>query len=287
MKYEFISVRTDYPVARWAGFLEVSTSGYYEWLSTRDVRMARERAYGDLVEAIFQESGGTYGADRISGRMRLEGRSSSFRKVKQIMRARGLNSIHLRCQRSLTDSRKARGDGYPNLLRGITIGTPFQAITSDISYIPTDEGFDYLCTIKDIKSKVILAQSQSDTMEKSLVVNTINASRRRWNLPPGTVFHSDRGSQYTSRDVMTLVASLGWQQSFSRVGRPGDNAWHESFYSILKKEAVHHAHFHTREQARLAVFDFIERFYNRKRIQKSLGYRSPMDALILRDQVAA
>ena len=86
---------------------------------------------------------------------------------------------------------------------------------------------------------------------------------------------------------MTLVASLGWRQSFSRVGCPGDNAWHESFYSILKKEAVHHAHFQTREQARLAVFDFIERFYNRKRIQKSLGYRSPMDALILRDQVAA
>ena len=86
---------------------------------------------------------------------------------------------------------------------------------------------------------------------------------------------------------MTLVASLGWQQSFSRVGRPGDSARHESFYSILKKEAVHHALFHARAQARLAVFDFIERFYNRNRIQKSLGYLSPMDALILRAQVAA
>ena len=287
MKYEFIRDRTDYPVARWAEFLEVSTSGYYDWLGTRDMRAEREKAYRDRVEAIFLESGGTYGADRISGKMRLEGQRSSFRKVKRIMRERGLHSIHLRCQRSLTDSRKARGEGYPNLVRGMTIDEPFQAITSDISYIPTDEGFEYLCTIKDIKSKVILAEMQSDNMSRALVVDTINAARKRWRLPPETVFHSDRGSQYTSEEVMTLIASLGWRQSFSRVGRPGDNAWHESFYSILKKEAVHHARFHTREQARQAVFDFIERFYNRKRIQKSLGYLSPMDALIPRMQLAA
>jgi len=287
VKYEFIRKRTDYPVARWAAFLEVSTSGYYDWQSTRDIRTKREKVYGDLVEAIFLESEGTYGADRISGKMRLDGHSASFRKVKRIMRERGLNSIHLRCQRSLTDSRKARGDGYPNLVRGMTINEPFQAITSDISYIPTDEGFEYLCTIKDIKSRVILAQRQSDNMGRALVIDTINAAHKRWRLPPGTVFHSDRGSQYTSEEVMTLVASLGWRQSFSRVGRPGDNAWHESFYSILKKEAVHHAHFHTREQARLAVFDFIERFYNRKRIQKSLGYLSPIDALNLRFLAAA
>ena len=287
MKYAFISDRTDYPVARWAAFLEVSTSGYYDWLSTRDTRLERERAYAALVEAIFLESEGTYGADRVSGKMRLDGHSASFRKVKRIMQERGLNSIHLRCQRSLTDSRKARGDGYPNLLRDMTIEAPFQAITSDISYIPTDEGFKYLCTIKDIKSKVILAMSQSDNMSRALVVNAINAARKRWRLPPGTVFHSDRGSQYTSEEVMTLVASLGWRQSFSRVGRPGDNAWHESFYSILKKEAVHHTHFHNREQARQAMFDFIERFYNRKRIQKSLGYLSPIDALIRCSQMAA
>jgi transposase InsO family protein len=169
----------------------------------------------------------------------------------------------------------------------MTINEPFQAITSDISYIPTDEGFEYLCTIKDIQSKVILAEMQSDNMSRALVVETINAAQKRWKLPPGTVFHSDRGSQYTSEEVMTRIASLGWRRSFSRVGRPGDNAWHERFYSILKEEAVYHAHFHTREQARQAVFDFIERFYNRKRIQKSLGYLSPMDALIPRMQLAA
>ena len=84
MKYEFIRERTDDPVARWAKFLEVSTSGYYDWLGTRDMRAKREKAYRDRVEAIFLESGGTYGADRISGRMRLEGQRSSFRKVKRI-----------------------------------------------------------------------------------------------------------------------------------------------------------------------------------------------------------
>ncbi len=266
-------------MTKWAEILEVSTSGYYDWLKSRAARNAREKAYGDRVEALFIESGGTYGADRICGKLRLEGQHASFRKVKRIMNERGLRSIHLRCQRTLTDSRKARGEGYPNLVRGMNITEAFQAITSDISYIPTDEGFEYLCTIKDIKSKVVLAERMSAHMDQELVVETIRAAHKRWRLPPDVVFHSDRGSQYTAGTVITLISKLGWKQSFSRVGRPGDNAWHESFYSILKKETVHHTRFHTREQARQAVFDFIERFYNRKRVQKNLGYFSPIDAL--------
>ena len=274
-------------MAKWAEFLEVSTSGYYDWLDNRAAREVREKAYADCVEAEFVESGCTYGADRITGKLRLDGHRASFRKVKRIMNERGLRSIHLRCQRSLTDSRKARGDGYPNLVRDMSITQPFQAITSDISYIPTDEGFEYLCTIKDIKSKIVLAERMGAHMDQELVFETIHSARKRWSLPPDVVFHSDRGSQYTASAVMELIAKLGWKQSFSRVGRPGDNAWHESFYSILKKESVHHTHFHTREQARQAVFDFIERFYNRKRIQKNLGYLTPVDALSRAAQHAA
>ena len=231
------------------------------------------------MESIFRESHGTYGAERISAVLRQGGRRASFRRVKRIMQQRGLRSVHVRKFRQLTDSRKARGDEYLNLLRGIEITQPFQALSSDISYIPTDEGFDYVCQIKDIRSGVILAVCQSERMTKTLVLDTIKAARKRWHLPEGLIFHSDRGSQYTSKEVMDLLRKFGFQQSFSRVGMPADNAWSESFFSILKKEVVHPQRFATRAQARQAVFAYIETFYNRLRIQKKLSWLSPLSWL--------
>ena len=263
-------------MVRWARFFEVSTSGYYAWLRARDGRAARDQAYGDEVESIFRQSRGTYGAERIGAALRQRGRRASFRKVKRIMQERGLRSVHARKVRPLTDSRKARGDGYPNLLRGRKVTQPFEAVSSDITFIPTGEGFDYLCLIKDIRSGVILAACQSERMTKALVLDTIKAAKSRWRLPDGVIFHSDRGSQYTSGEVRALLLKLGFRQSFSRVGMPGDNAWSESFFSIYKKEAVHPCTFQARELARLYTFDYIETFYNRQRIQKGLGWMSPV-----------
>ena len=191
------------------------------------------------------------------------------------MQQRGLRSVHIKKVRPLTDSRKARGNGYPNLLHGHEITRPFEALSSDITYIPTGEGFDYLCQIKDIRSGVILAACHSDRMTKALVLDTIKAAKTRWRLPDSAIFHSDRGSQYTSGEVVSLLRKLGFRQSFSRVGMPGDNAWSESFFSILKKEAVHPRRFDDREQARQFVFEYIEIFYNRRRIQKALGWLPP------------
>ena len=269
----------EYPVVKWARFFEVSTSGYYTWLRERASRAQREQAYGDEVESIFRESRGTYGAERIGGVLRQRGRRASFSKVRRIMRERGLRSVHVKKVRPLTDSRRARGSGYPNLLRGRGATKPFEALSSDISYIPTGEGYDYLCQVKDIQSGLILATCQSERMTRALVLNTITAARKRWHLPEGTIFHSDRGSQYTSKEVMTLLQKHGFRQSFSRLGMPGDNAWSESFFSVLKKEVVHHQRFPTRDQARQAIFAYIETFYNRLRIQKKLGFRSPLDWL--------
>jgi putative transposase len=115
--------------------------------------------------------------------------------------------------------------------------------------------------------------------EKELVMRTLNAVQDCWYLPAGVIFHSDRGSQYTSSEVMTQIAGYGWRQSFSAVGKPGDNAWSESFFSILKKEAVHWHFYPTREAARQAIFQYIEVFYNRRRTQKRLGYLSPIQFL--------
>jgi len=164
-------------------------------------------------------------------------------------------------------------------VRGMDITEPFQVLSSDISYIRTGEGFDYLCQIFDVTSGIVLAESMDKHMKAELVSKTIRKAQRRWILPEDCIFHSDRGSQYTSEEVKNLLASSGIRQSFSRVGKQGDNAWSESFFANLKKEAVHWRHFRTREEARQKIFAHIEGFYNTKRAQERLGYLSPMQWL--------
>lgn len=274
--------RTDYSVGKWAKFLKVSRSGYNAWKKNRKKREDILHTETERIRDIFKEGNGTYGADRICGILRKRGFKASFAKVRDIMENEGLRSIHRKCrkQRSLTDSRNSRGEGFPNLARGMEITEPFQVLSSDISYIRTRcEGFAYICQIKDVVSGVILAESISGNMKADLVTDTIMKAVVRWKIVEGSIFHSDRGSQYTSGKVMELLGKYGIRQSFSRVGQPGDNAWSESFFANLKKEAVHWAHFNTLEDVRQAMFAHIEGFYNTKRQQERLGYLSPIDWL--------
>ena len=258
----------------------MSRSAYYEWKKTREKREAAAKVYKEMIRKIFDESGGRYGIERVCAELRKRGYKASFRRVRKIMAELGLKSIHMRRrQRSLTDSRGSRGEEYQNLINGQEITEPFQVLSSDISYIRTKEGFDYLCQVKDVVSGVILAYSMSNRMKADVVADTIRKMLKRWNLPAGCIFHSDRGSQYTSGMVKDLLRNNGLLQSYSGVGKPGDNAWSESFFANLKKEAVHWVHFTTRSEARDAMFAYIEGFYNTKRIQRRLGYLSPMQWL--------
>jgi len=263
-------------VAKWADFLQVSRSGYYEWLSKRNETAAKKKAYLEKVKKTFNDSGGTYGPDRICGVMRNEGHKASYHKVAGFMVEMGLCSIHNR-HRSRPDSRKARDDSYKNLVRGETFTLPYQAVCSDISYVRTDEGFLYLCIIKDIMTGDILGQARGSRMKKELVIKAFLNAHARHPLGKDTIFHSDRGSQYTSKKFMELLQSLGIKQSFSRVGMPSDNTWAESFFSTLKKERIHWSSFATRSDADFAIFTWIESFYNTKRTQKRLGYVSPAE----------
>jgi len=265
---------------KWVRLLGVSTSGYYHWLREKDQREQQKQEYADLIRELFEDSNGTYGVERICGKLRKLGHKASYPKVKDLMDHMGLKSIHRRKrQRCLTDSQKSRGDGYQNLVRGLEVSEPFQVITSDISYIRTGEGFEYLCKIKDVVSGIVLDHRTAGHMRSELVLQTIRSAARRWMLPEACIFHSDRGSQYTSESVAGLLKGLGIRQSFPRVGKPGDNAWSESFFANLKKEAVHWRHFKTRSEARQAIFSYIEGFYNTRRIQKRLGYLSPLEWL--------
>jgi putative transposase len=188
----------------------------------------------------------------------------------------GLQSIHNRHKtRSLTDSSKARGEGYPNLVRGQAFDTPREAVCSDITYLKSGEGWTYLCVVKDIVSGEILGESSGARMKKELVIKAFLNAQARHKLEPGTIFHSDRGSQYTSKAFMNMLKLYGIKQSFSRVGMPGDNAWAESFFATLKKECIHFRHFVTRAELGEAVFAWIESFYNTRRVQARLGYLPP------------
>ena len=190
----------------------------------------------------------------------------------------GLSSVHNRHKtRSLTDSRKARGKGYPNLVRNQIFEESYQAVCSDITYLKSGQGWLYLCVVKDIVTGEILGESMSENMKKELVIQAFVNAQARHKLPEGMIYHSDRGSQYTAKDFTEMLKLYGIRQSFSRVGMPGDNAWAESFFATLKKECIHFQHFSTRAELQHTVFAWIESFYNTNRVQARLGYLSPRE----------
>jgi putative transposase len=278
--YKWLSLEENYSIVKWAKILKISTSGYYSWRNSNEDRYSRYLQRVESVKDVFTEGKGCYGAEHICGILRKNGGKASFKIVRDIMNEQGLKCCHnRRRQKTLTDSRKAGGNNYPNLTTGLEITRPFQVLSSDISYIRTAEGFDYLCQVRDVYTNITLSHTQSNSLKSELVENTLRALQSRWHLPKGTIFHSDRGKQYTSKLVSGLLEKYGFLQSFSRVGKPGDNAWSESFFSILKKEIIHWRFYPTRDSAREAVFNYIEVFYNRVRKQKRLGYLSPIQFL--------
>jgi len=265
-------------LARWARFFGISRSGYYSYIERREDREEEKQVKEKEIKKIFEEGEGTYGPDRICGIMRKNGKKASYRKISEYMAAMGLQSIHRRHKtRSLTDSRKARGEGYPNLVRNQKFEEPYHAVCSDITYLKSGEGWLYLCAVKDIASGEILGESTSINLKKDLVIQAFLNAQARHKLSPDTIFHSDRGCQYTSKAFMETLKLYGIKQSFSRVGMPGDNAWAESFFSTLKKECIHFNHFATRDVLRQTVFAWIETFYNTRRVQARLGYISPRE----------
>jgi putative transposase len=278
-------------VAKWAAFFQVSRSGYYAHQKVHKCREKEKEAFKSKIKKIFEESGGTYGPDRICGVLRNGGDKASYRKISAYMAEMKMTSIHNRHKtKSLTDSRKARGAGYPNLVKGQVFNKLRTAVCSDITYLRSSEGWLYLCVVKDIVSGEILGEATAENMKKELVIQAFVNAQARHNLSTGTIFHSDRGSQYTSQAFMDMLKLCGIKQSFSRVGMPGDNAWAESFFATLKKECIHWQHFASRDELRQTVFAWIESFYNNKRIQARLGYLSPRayaTSLLLRASHAA
>jgi transposase InsO family protein len=259
--------------------LGVSRSGYYRWQQPRPTRRQREDA--DLAAQIarfLRQSRGNYGAPRIVEDLREAGSPTSRRRCARLMKQLGVRGRkkHRRKPRT-TDSRHGRSVAANLLKLAAVPSAPNQVWVTDITYLETGEGWMYLAVILDAWSRRVLGWACAPTLAAPLVVAALQQALKHRRPPAGTIHHSDRGSQYTDAQLLGLLDTAGMARSMSRAGNCYDNAMIESFWSTLKTETGMDVTVPaTRRHAELAVFDYIETFYNPRRRHSSLGQISPV-----------
>ena len=274
-------MKTEHPIRSLCEALEVSPSGYYDWLKRQAQPGPRARENARLVQQIVQihqDSRQTYGSPRIQVVLRKAGHTHGRHRIARLMRQQGL------CGRAKGRFRVCTTDSHhdqpiaPNRLPDRPFpSAPNQVWVGDITYVATEEGWLYLAGILDLYSRRLAGWAMSEHIDTELTLAAWGMALTHRQPPSGLVFHSDRGVQYASQDYRHALQSAQAIASMSRKGNCYDNAAMESFWSTLKHELIYRRHFKTRAEARQAIFDFIEVFYNRRRLHSSLGYRSPID----------
>jgi len=257
--------------------LEVSRSAFYSWHQhLPSARQVADDELGELIESIYDESRGTYGWPRVHEQLRHDGVHAGGKRVARIMRQRGLIG---RCRRRWTRTTISDPEtrAVDLLQRAFGPGTVEldRVYVGDITYIWTWEGWLYLATVIDLASRRVVGWAMADHMRAEFVCDALRMAIDNRRPAPGAMFHSDRGTQYTSTEFTDLLGEHEMIQSLSRPRQCWDNAVAESFFSSLKVELIHRQSWATRAQARRAVFDYIEVFFNRKRLHSSLGYLTP------------
>ena len=277
MKYAWISDhRHAYPLAALCRVLAVSASGYADWLASGGPsHWLSDAQLLTLVRSTFAEFDGAYGAPRVYRELKAKRYPVSQERVRRLKQQAGLRARQKRRYKVTTD-RKHSQPVAPNLLnRQFDVAKPDQVWTTDITYIPTQEGWLYLAVVMDLYTRAIIGWSMDSRMTRELVMGALRMARFRRRPPPGVLHHSDRGSQYCSHDYQQLLRGYGMTASMSRKGNCWDNAPMESFFNSLKNERVFHRRYADRAEAKADLFDYIEVFYNRKRRHSSLNYQSP------------
>ena len=259
--------------------LGVSASGYYAWCSRPpSPRSLRDLDLTRAIRRIHEASRGTYGRPRVHAELRYEGVRCSGKRVARLMREAGISGIPARRWRRGLTRRRPGVASHPDLVeRRFSAPAPDRLWVADVSYIPTGEGWLYLATILDCYSRFIVGWSMASHLRTELVVDALEMATSRRRPAPGLVHHSDQGSQYVALAFTRRMRSAGIAGSMGSVGDAYDNAVAESFFATLKRELVHRHRFPTRAAARTAVFEFIEVFYNRRRLHSTNGYRSPAE----------
>jgi transposase InsO family protein len=257
--------------------LRVSVSGYYRWLKHPvGKRELAELALVERIRAAHDASRRAYGSPRIRAALMHQGVRRNRKTIARLMHKHGIRSKVKRRFRVRTTDSTHDHPIAPNLLdRSFRVGALDTVWVCDITYIPTGEGWLYLAGVMDLCSRKIVGWSMAEHMRAELVIDALEMARVRRHPQPGLMHHSDRGVQYCCAEYRGVLEQLGAVASMSGRGECYDNAPKESFWATLKNELVHHERFATRAQARAAIFEYIEVFYNRQRLHSSLGYVSP------------
>jgi len=272
--------KAQHPVSLLCSVLGVTRAGFYAWRQ----RGPSRRAVGDaelaaLIGRVFVESLETYGAPRVHAELReTHGVRVGRKRVARLMRQLELEGISRRGKRRRTTIPDPAAAPAPDLVgRRFTAARPNELWLADITYLPTREGWLFLALVLDAFSRRIVGWSMRDDLKAELVVDALGMAVTRRKPPAGVVHHSDRGSQYTSLAFGTTLRESGLVASMGRRGDAYDNAACESVISTIKNELIKRRSWTSRDQARLAVFSYIETFYNPRRRHSALGYRSPIE----------
>jgi putative transposase len=257
--------------------LGASSSGYYQWKNPKlSPRQHREKELSREITVVFQQHKGRYGSPRIGREMNSKGVACSPKTVARIMKRQGLKAFKKQSFRPKTTIHKKDELLAPKRVENVVAQNVNEVWVSEITYIPLREGWLYLAAWMDLCSRKIVGWEIQPQMKTDLVQGALNQGIHRRVAPQGLLLHSDRGSQYTSRQFHESVKEQGFIQSMAACGYCYDNAHRESFWSSLKNEALPEVgFFEDAREARLALFEYIEGYYNRRGLHSSLGYQSP------------
>jgi len=263
-------------VAKLCKVLGVSRSGYYAWENRpKSARDAENELIKEQIKSIHRKTRQTYGSRKITKELRRKGQLVNHKRVERLMKLEGLRSKLAKKYKATTNSKHHLPVAENILNREFTATKPNMKMVSDITYLWTDEGWLYIAAVMDLCGQKIVGFSMSERMTKELVINALDSACRRYKLPQGALIHSDRGSQYCSNDYQNYLKRHGFICSMSRKGNCWDNAPMEAFWGKMKYEWLYEQRFRTREQARAAVFEYFEIFYNRQRLHETNGYLTP------------
>ena len=271
------TLRLSYPTPVLCRVLDVSRSGYYAWLGRPPSKRAQEEGRLEVeIKAAHKRTRETCGPERLQKDLAAHGITASIHSIRRIRKKHGIRCKQVKKFKATTDSTHTLPVAENLLEQQFEASAPNQVWMSDITYIPTDEGWLYCAAHKDLFHGEIVGYALGSRMTKELVTKSLIHAVAAKHPPAGLIHHSDRGSQYCSAKYRKLLSLLGMEASMSRKGNCYDNAPMESFWGTLKNELVHHRRYRTREEAITEITEYIEVFYNRQRRQKRLGYLSPV-----------
>jgi putative transposase len=277
MKYTFMrDHRGVFTVDLMCRSLGVSSSGFYAWLKLPESPRRRDNLrLLTEIKAVYRRSRKTYGSPRIYAELNKTGHTFSRYRVARLMRQHGIVSKHKKKFRVTTNSIHSFPIAENLLQRRFNVSKPSQCGVSDITYVPTLEGWLYLAVTFDLFQRRVNGWSMGRWITRQLAIDTLNMAIKNGCFESGLIHHSDRGVQYASNEFRTLLKTNEIQCSMSRKGDCWDNAVAESFFHTLKVELIHGKTYNTRQEAKMAIFEYIEVFYNRQRRHSYLGYLSP------------